>query len=67
MGCLYAFLLTRSGHEVWLLDYREDRADFIRSQGLKIEGISGQYHIPFERICTDAGIIGKADRYYHFC
>jgi 2-dehydropantoate 2-reductase len=61
MGCLYAFLLTRSGHEVWLLDYREDRADFIRSQGLKVEGISGQYHIPFERICTDAKIIGKAD------
>jgi len=61
MGCLYAFLLTRSSHEVWLLDYREDRANFIRSQGLKIEGVSGQYQIPFERICTDAGIIGKAD------
>jgi len=61
MGCLYAFLLTRSGHEVWLLDYREERADIIRSQGLIIEGVSGQYQIPFERICTDAGIIGKAD------
>ena len=61
MGCLYAFLLTRSGHEVWLLDHREDRADFIRSQGLKIEGVSGQYHIPFERICTNVSVIGKAD------
>ena len=61
MGCLYAFFLTRSGHEVWLLDYREDRAIVIRALGLKIEGVSGQYHIPFKRICTDAGIIGKAD------
>ena len=61
MGCLYAFLLTRSGHEVWLLDHRKDRTDFIRSQGLKIEGVSGQYHIPFERIRTDTEVIGKAD------
>jgi 2-dehydropantoate 2-reductase len=61
MGCLYAFLLTRSGHEVWLLDHRKDRTDFIRSQGLKIEGVSGQYHIPFERIGTDTEVIGKAD------
>ena len=61
MGCLYAFLLTRSGHEVWLLDYRHDRADFIKSQGLKIEGVSGNYQIPFERICTEASVIGKAD------
>jgi 2-dehydropantoate 2-reductase len=61
MGCLYAFFLTRSGQEVWLLDYREDRAEFIKSQGLKIEGISGTYKIPFERICTDAGVIGDAD------
>ena len=66
MGCLYAFFLVRSGHEVWLLDYRKDRADIIRAQGLKIEGVSGQYHIPFERICTDAGIIGKADVIINF-
>ena len=41
MGCLYAFLLTRAGYETWLLDNSEDRAERIRAQGLKIEGVSG--------------------------
>lgn len=61
MGCLFAFYLMRSGHEVWLLDYREERAEFIRSHGLKIEGISGSYQIPFSRITTHGGGLGKAD------
>jgi 2-dehydropantoate 2-reductase len=61
MGCLYAFFLMRSGHEVWLLDYREERAELIRLQGLKIEGVSGQFQMPFPHITSDAGTIGKAD------
>jgi 2-dehydropantoate 2-reductase len=61
MGCLYAFFLMRSGHEVWLLDYREERAELIRSRGLKIEGVSGQFQMPFPHITADAGTIGKAD------
>ncbi len=61
MGCLFAFYLLRTGHEVWLLDYREERAAFIRTHGLTIEGVSGNYQIPFSRITTDVQQFGKAD------
>ena len=61
MGCLYAFLLTRAGYEAWLLDYREDRAEKIRHEGLKIEGVSGAYQLPFTRISASPKMIGKAD------
>ena len=61
MGCLYAFLLTRAGYEAWLLDNSEDRAERIRSQGLKIEGVSGVYQLPFPRISASPDVIGKAD------
>jgi len=61
MGCLYAFLLTRAGYEAWLLDNSEDRAERIRAQGLKIEGVSGDYQLPFPRISASPDVIGKAD------
>ncbi|MCX5905367.1 MAG: 2-dehydropantoate 2-reductase [Proteobacteria bacterium] len=61
MGCLYAFLLTRAGYETWLLDCREDRAERIRAQGLKIEGLSGDYQLPFPRISAFPHVIAKAD------
>ena len=61
MGCLYAFLLTRAGYETWLLDNSEDRAKRIRAQGLKIEGVSGAYQLPFPRISASPDVIGKAD------
>ena len=61
MGCLYAFLLTRAGYETWLLDNSEDRAERIRAQGLKIEGVSGDYQLPFPRISASPDVIGKAD------
>ena len=61
MGCLYAFLLTRAGYEAWLLDNSEDRAERIRAQGLKIEGVSGAYQLPFPRISASPDVIGKAD------
>ena len=60
MGCLYAFLLTRAGYETWLLDNSEDRAGRIRAQGLKIEGGSGDYQLPFPRISASPDVIGKA-------
>jgi 2-dehydropantoate 2-reductase len=61
MGCLYAFLLTRSGYEAWLLDNSEERAERIRAQGLKIEGISGDFRLPFQRISASPRLINKAD------
>jgi 2-dehydropantoate 2-reductase len=61
MGCLYAFLLTRAGYEAWLLDNSENRAERIRAQGLKIDGVSGAFQLPFPRISASPDVIGKAD------
>ena len=61
MGCLYAFLLTRAGYEAWLLDYKKERAETISTEGLKIEGISGSYQLPFTRISIFPRSIGTAD------
>lgn len=41
MGCLFAGLLTESGHEVWLLDKYPQRAKKLSQTGLQIEGIGG--------------------------
>jgi len=41
MGCLFAGLLTESGHEVWLLDKYPQRAKKLSQTGLHIEGIGG--------------------------
>ncbi|MBM3238603.1 2-dehydropantoate 2-reductase [Candidatus Poribacteria bacterium] len=41
MGCLFAGLLTESGHEVWLLDKNPQRAKKLSQTGLYIEGIGG--------------------------
>ncbi len=43
MGCLFAAFLKKAGHAVTLFDYREKRADLISKQGIKVEGISGEY------------------------
>jgi len=61
MGCLYAFMLTRAGYEAWLLDYNKERAEAIRTEGLKLEGISGAYQLPFPRISASPRAIGTAD------
>ena len=60
MGCLYAFFLSRAGNEVWLLDNIPERAEKIKSQGLTLEGPGENQQIPFYRITTAPGIIGKA-------
>lgn len=41
MGCLFAVRLTRAGHRVTILDYREDRARLLNAQGIRVEGVSG--------------------------
>lgn len=43
MGCLFGgFLAKNPGNEVWLLDKDPARASFIKTHGIKIEGISGK-------------------------
>lgn len=45
MGCLFAGFLAKSSQEVWLLDKRPERAEVINSEGIRIEGISGNYKV----------------------
>ena len=45
MGCLFAARLKEAGHGVTLLDYRPDRAVLINENGIKVEGITGEYHV----------------------
>ena len=45
MGCLFAARLKKAGHHVTLLDHMEERADLINKQGIKIEGILGEYTV----------------------
>jgi len=45
MGCLFAARLKKSGHDVTLFDHIEKRADLINSQGIKVEGILGDYTV----------------------
>jgi len=41
MGSVYAGLLGDAGHEVWAIDSWQQHVDAMRSNGLRLEGISG--------------------------
>jgi 2-dehydropantoate 2-reductase len=43
MGCLFAARLKAAGFDVTLLDHNKERADLINQQGIKVEGVSGEY------------------------
>lgn len=45
MGCLFAAKLMKAGHEVTLLDYREERAALINKNGIHVQGVSGEYDV----------------------
>jgi 2-dehydropantoate 2-reductase len=48
MGCLFGSRLKKAGHDVTLLDYKQERADLINEQGITVEGVTGNYrvHVP---------------------
>lgn len=45
MGCLFASHLKRAGIDVTLLDYRQERADLINDQGIRVEGVTGKHMV----------------------
>jgi 2-dehydropantoate 2-reductase len=45
MGCLFAARLTLAGHEVTLLDYKPERAERIRLQGIEVTGVTGEFRV----------------------
>ncbi len=43
IGCLFAAALSKTKEEVWLLDKHKERAAKISDQGIRVEGISGNW------------------------
>ena len=63
MGCLFAARLKKAGHDVTLFDHIIKRADLIDSQGVKVEGILGEYTV---QVPTVAGkILDILDDEFH--
>ncbi len=45
MGCLFAGHLKNAGHQVVMLDYKEDRARDINANGISLEGVAGSFKV----------------------
>lgn len=60
MGCVYAGLLAEAGNEVWAVDVWREHVDAINSEGLRLEGASGDRVIPL-RATTDPAEVGPCD------
>jgi 2-dehydropantoate 2-reductase len=60
MGSLFCFLLQRAGKEVWLLEKNVGLVDYIKKNGIQIEGISGEHHF-FPPITSEKKEIIQAD------
>ncbi len=43
MGCLFAASLSRAGHEVSILDYKQERAEEINKNGINVESPEGNF------------------------
>jgi 2-dehydropantoate 2-reductase len=58
MGSVYAGLLASAGHEVWAIDSWSEHIEAIRSQGLRVEGASGDRTVPVHATMqpADAGV-----------
>lgn len=55
LGCLLAGLLARSGQQVTLIDYKPERAEALRSQGVIIEGAEAET-VPVAATASVAGL-----------
>jgi 2-dehydropantoate 2-reductase len=61
MGSLLAaFLLKLKKEEVWLLDYKKERAAKILESGITIEGVTGSWQVK-PNVSADINEIGPAD------
>jgi len=45
MGLLFSSRLKMIGEDVFLLDYKKERADYLNRNGIKVEGIRGSSHV----------------------
>ncbi len=56
MGSVYAGLLAEAGNEVWAVDVWEEHVEAIRSEGLRVEGASGDRRIAMQATTRPADV-----------
>ena len=61
MGSVYAGLLADSGNEIWAIDLWKEHVDTIASQGLRVEGASGDRTVKGIRTSMDGTTVGICD------
>ena len=61
MGCLFAGLLARAGHELILFEKNPDRVHAIRCSGISIEQDGGGIQAPMAAVYSDIAPAGTAD------
>jgi len=59
IGCLFAAMLSRGGHEVWILDRNPERAQVLARRNLWISGVNEEFTAK-ARVTAKAGEIGTA-------
>jgi len=60
IGSLFAGMLSRGGHEVWLLDKEAERARVLSKRGIWVSGPLGEFNSP-ARATTRPAEIGEAE------
>ena len=50
MGCLFAGHLKKAGHQVVILDYKEERANHINGNGISLEGVGGNFNVQLSAV-----------------
>ena len=63
MGSVYAGVLAEAGHEIWAIDSWADHIEQIKSNGLTLEGASGNRTINNLSATTDADDVAACDLY----
>ncbi|MFP3870661.1 MAG: ketopantoate reductase family protein [Syntrophobacteria bacterium] len=60
IGSLIAAYLASAGEDLWLLDYRSERAALLRETGIAVAGERGRFHAPV-RATADPLEVGSAE------
>ena len=61
MGSIYAGHFAEAGHEVWAIDIWQTHLEVIRTQGLRVEGASGDRVVKGIRVASRAAEAGNCD------
>ena len=56
LGCLIGGFLAKSGEDVWFLDVHPERVNKLNNEGIRIEGMSGEYNVKVKATCEPKDI-----------